>query len=250
MTLKVNLAVHGNAGAGKSRLLATATGPIHVLDAEGGSKWLRGPDARAEWDPAGPLPTTNEDGSPLHSNTLVRTIVRNFDTVRRVFDWLQSGNHYFESVEWDSITEIQAKCKKGIRGMSDEMTQQMWGRLLDQMTDMVRAFRDLTDHPIKPVNVYVSAITEERGKETMKLTPSVQGALANQMPQYFDVLGYLYPELVDDGAGGQVIERRLLIQPHGPFVAKDRTDILTQKYGLYIPNPNLTVMEAVLNGAA
>lgn len=250
MTLKLNAAVHGYSGAGKSRLLATAPGPIHVLDAEGGSKWLAGPDSRVEWDPAQPLPTANEDGSPLHERTIVRTIVRDFSTVKRVFDWLLSGNHYFESVEWDSITEIQAKCKRGIRGMSDSMTQEMWGKLLDQMTDMVRAYRDLADHPTKPVNVFISAITEERGKETMRLTPSVQGALANQMPQYFDVLGYLYPEQVTSEDGNQRVERRLLIQPFGPFAAKDRTDILTQRYGMYIPNPNLTVISHVLNGLA
>lgn len=252
MIRRVNALIHGYSGAGKSRLLRTAPGPICVLDAEGGSKWLSGPDAMTEpWDPARPLPETNIDGSPIHQNTLVPIIVRDFDVLRRTLTVFQAGAHYFQSVEWDSITDIQARCKKGIRGMSDAMTQEMWGKLLDQMVDIVRAYRDLTDHPTNPVNVIVSALTAERGKNSVRLAPAVQGALADgtsAIPQYFDLVGYLYPELITSTDGKeQSIERRLLIQPYGEFVAKDRTDTLSQKYGLYIPNPNLTVMSAVLN---
>lgn len=250
MTLHLNMAVHGYSGAGKSRLLRTAPGPILTLDAEGGSKWLSGPDSTTEpWDVAKALPSTNLDGSPIHSNTMVPVIVRDYGTVERAYQWLLSGNHYFETVEWDSITDIQARCKKNIRGMSDSLTEAMWGKLLDQMVDQVRAWRDLTDHPTKPVNVVMSALTVEKGKNSTKLMPDVQGALAGKLAQYFDVMGYLYPELVTVGES-QAIERRLLIQPYGEFVAKDRTDTLSQRFGLYVPNPNLTIITNVLNGAA
>lgn len=245
--LKINLAVHGYPGAGKSRLLRTAPGPILTLDAEGGGKWLGDQTNTAIWDPAQPLPSTNLDGSPIHTDTMVRVIVRDIDAVKRALDWLLSGNHYFESAEWDSATDIQVRCKKNIRGMSEAMSQEMWGKLLDQMVDLVRAFRDLTDHPVRPVNVFMSALTVERGKNTVKLRPDLQGALGDQFAQYFDVLGYMYTELVTNG-DQQVIERRLLLQPFGDFVAKDRTDVLSQRYGFYVPNPNLTVMSQILNG--
>lgn len=250
MTLKLNLAVHGYSGAGKSRLLRTAPGPIVTLDAEGGTKWLSGPDSTTEpWDVGRPMPTTNKDGSPIHTNTLVPVIVRSPDDPKRLLDILMSGQHYFETVEWDSVTDVQQRYKKGIRGLSEAMTMELWGKLLDQMVDVVRAYRDLTDHT-KPVNVIMSAITVEKGKNNTRLEPDLQGALGGKFPQYFDVLGYLYPELITDETGGQHIERRMLIQPWGEFVAKDRTDTLTQRYGLYIPNPNLTTILAVLNGEA
>lgn len=249
MTLKMNFAVHGYAGAGKSRLTNSAPGPRVTLDAEGGTKWLAPPSHRTEpWDPARPMPTTNIDGSPLHTDTLVPVIVHSLDPVKRLLDILMSGNHPFESVGWDSITDIQTTCKKGIRGLSDSMTEQQWGKLLDQMVDLVRAYRNLTDHTTHPVNVVMTALSQEKGKDTTKVGPDLQGALAGKFPQYFDVVGHLYAEVVTNDKGDQVVERRLLIQPIGPFIAKDRTDILSRKYGLYIPDPNLTVISAVLNG--
>ncbi len=185
---KAIIAIHGYSGAGKSTLLNTAPGPRLTLDAEGGTKWLGNASTKTEeWDPAQPLPTTNLDGSPINTETTVPVMVRHFDTLKRVLDWGLSGQHYFESINWDSITEIQARCKKALRGGNPSMTEQLWGRLLDDMVDLVAAFRDLTFHPAKPVNVFMSALSVEKGVRDVRITPDIQGALSSKLPQYLDV---------------------------------------------------------------
>lgn len=236
--------IHGDSGKGKSRLADTLPGPRLILDAEGGTEWT--PSPKVSWDPRQPLPTEMPDGSPITTDTTVVVIVREFSTMQLVLQWMQSGQHYFESVALDSLTEIQKRCKDALRGMSEEMTQQIWGTLLDKMERLVRDVRDLKMHPTKPVNVVITAgsVTKEIEGDTKK-RPDVQGALIRQLAYYMDVVGYLYVEANGDTGS---LERKLLIQPIGIFEAKDRTDILTQRYGHVIVNPNMAEIVGILKG--
>lgn len=240
----ISLLVHGEPGAGKSWLGQTAPHPRLVLDAEGGSrapKRINPTTGKSEripqvtWDPhTGPPPAEGEWET-------CRVSVRNFDTLRRVYEYLNTGQHPFRSVVIDSLTEVQKRCKDSIREGDEVMNERMWGVLLDRMELLVRSLRDLVDHPIKPIEaLVVLALSVDKN---FKMKPAVQGALGISLPGFVDVEGFLAPGVGDDGSQ----TRRLLIGPHDRFEAKDRTHTLTEHYGAVIENPNITEMISVLN---
>lgn len=223
MDKKIVMMVHSDAGVGKSRLLDTAPGPRLILDVEMGTDWT--PSPKVPWDPAGPLPTAMPDGSPITTDTSVVVVVRDFNTMLQVYDWLSIGNHYFESVCIDSLTEVQKRCKDAIGG-TGQFSENMWGQLLVQMEVLIRNMRDLKKHPTKPVNLFISAISAFKDE---RWRADVQGALIRNLPGFNDVMAYMYASPAEDGSGR--VERKLLIQPYGKWDAKDRTDILTQRFG-------------------
>lgn len=246
----LSLLVHGEPGVGKSWLGQTTPAPRLVLDAEGGSRAPKRIDAdgrvrripQIEWDAhAGPPPEADGTWETC------RVRVQNFETLQRVYEYLNSGKHEFRSVVVDSLTEVQKRCKDSIRQGQEEtndgvMTERLWGILLDRMELLIRAFRDLVDHPVRPIEALVIlALTKEHN---FKAKPAVQGALGTSLPGYVDTEGYLAPG-VDESTGEEV--RRLLIHPHDRFEAKDRTHTLTAHYGHVIQNPDVGQMLDVLN---
>ena len=241
---KFSFLVHGEPGVGKSRLADTVPGPRLLLDAEGGAaEWT--PSSKIEWDPhTQPLPSAHADGSPITTDTTVFVVVRDWTTVELCYRTLNSGQHYFESAIWDSITEIQDKCKKAVMAGGD-MSEKKWGVLLDRMADSVKEWRDLRVHPAKRVNTIFVALSHNRDGNRWKA--DLQGAIARKLPGYVDLVGYMVTTVAP---GGQAMQRSMYIQPVGPFDAKDRTDILTQAWGTTIPDPNMATIAAVLNGAA
>lgn len=209
---------HGFSGVGKSPLLDTMPGPRLILDAEGGTDWT--PSRKIPWDPAQPPPT-----GLLPDDTVV-VMVRNFTTMRQVYGWLSQGQHEFESVGFDSLTEIQLRNKDEIQvgGFND---QRQWGALLDQMMALVRNYRDLKFHPTKPVNVFIVALSVTKNDQQQA---DVQGALAGKLPGYMDFVGYLFVKVEAEGN----MVRHMLIQPLPGFQAKDRTTRLSEKFGVSI----------------
>ncbi len=246
--------IHAQFGRGKSRLADASPGPRLLLDAEGGAAdWT--PSPKIFWTPDQPWPTQfsagdaavlrgqRQAGDPIDSDTTIVVLVQNWDVVVQTFKRLNSGDHYIETVVWDSVTEIQQECKRKLEA-GGNMDQQRWGALLDQMVSGFKDFRNLKVHPIKKVNsIFIANSTAEK---TDIWHGDVQGALARKLPSYVDLVGYLFTEMGADGK----IKRRLAIQPVGPFDAKDRTDILTQRFGYIIDNPDMRTILAVLKGEA
>lgn len=236
--------IHGESGAGKSRLIDTMPAPRLILDAEGGSVHLRSRPVR--WNPALYAPPGVQGCEPGQEQVPEATCVtiRDFAMLQRVYQWLDSGQHHFRSVGLDSLTEIQKRCKDALVGTAKMQTQD-WGSLLDDMERLIRNYRDLATHPTRPFECVVfNALTSE-GKGG-KWRPHLQGQIVITLPGYVDVVGYLYVE--QNGTSG-ALERKLLIQPVANFVAKDRTDDLTQAYGPVITSPNFEQMLAVLNNS-
>jgi hypothetical protein len=222
----LTMIIHGESGAGKSQLGDTVPGPRLILDAEGGSEFT--PSwPKVIWNPnryAPPGVQGCEPGQEAVPAT-TRVLVRDWATMARVFQWIESGQHYFLSVVLDSLTEIQKRCRDDIRG-TEAMQMQNWGQLLIEMETAVRRLRDLTLDPSNHLrNVIILAMTDERKG---MFRPYVQGALATTLPQFFHVIGYLSAQAAADGTH---VQRQLLIQPWGQYLAKDRTDILTQTFG-------------------
>lgn len=245
MSFRIKAAVHGVSGVGKSWLGASTPGPRLILDAEGGSKFAKQstpqgntrPPAK-DWDPRQPLPEIDDP------NTSVFVRVRTIDDMNLAYAVLASGNHYFNSVVVDSLTEIQLKLRKAVNSeMDNEVTSERgWGILLDRAIDLCCSFRDLTDHPTKPLwAVVILAISEQKGGIWV---PQVQGGLRDRLAGYFDIVGWY--SIGQDPGNGQP-QRQLHIQPGVGHVAKDRTDDLTLAYGPFVPNPSISDMLLTLN---
>jgi len=203
--------VHGESKVGKTWLGASGPRPVLVLDAEGGTRFL-------------PYKSTTWDGlsePPAYDGTWEVCVVpvRNFNTMQSVYQWLNSGKHPFQTVVIDSLSEVQQRCIDGLAGQQ-QMSQQMWGDLLRQMSALVRSFRDLVTHPTQPIPAVV-LIAMSREMNGRKI-PYVQGQLAVTLPYYIDVVGYVFTQVGEDGA----LMRRMWVGSHPMFDAGDRTGAL------------------------
>lgn len=226
----LSIVVHGESGTGKSWFADTAPAPRLILDAEGGSRFTpSGP--KVYWDPM--------TGPPPQGAETVIVMVRDFGMMATVFQWLNSGQHDFQSIVLDSVTELQKRCIDAIVGTS-QMRIQDFGELLREMESLVRRFRDLHMHPINPIPVSV-LITTTKMDDKGTFRPHVQGQLNLSMPYYVDVVGYLHVQA--NGETGQM-ERKLLVSSVPGFIAKDRTNRL----GFEVINPNIQTMLTQIYG--
>lgn len=228
----LSVVVHGESGTGKSWFADTAPGPRLVLDAEGGSRFTPS-QPKQYWEPQqGPPPQVEGDGTVIVQ-------VRDFGMMANVFDWLNSGQHNFQSVIMDSVTELQKRCIDALVGTS-QMRIQDFGALLREMELLVRKFRDLHMHPTNPIPVAV-LITTTKMDDKGTYRPHVQGQLNLSLPYFVDVVGYLHTSAnAETGA----MERKLLVTSVPGFIAKDRTNRL----GYEVTSPNIATMLTQIYG--
>lgn len=177
--------VYGESKVGKSSFAVTAPYPRLMLDVEGGHRFL--PIQVKYWDPLREEP-------PIADGTWDTCVVpvRAYDTVIKVYQWLQTGKHQFNSLIIDSISELQVKCVDSIAG-TEQMKMQQWGELLRHMGGLLRDLRDLTMHPTKPLEAVVLTAMS-RVSQDGKNRPYLQGQLAIQAPYFYDILGALTVE--------------------------------------------------------
>jgi hypothetical protein len=231
---RLTAVIHGDSGVGKSRLAASGPAPRLILDAEAGAEYL--PGNIIEWEPLADKPPEKDDS---WDTCVVK--VREFGILDAAYQWLISGEHPFESVSLDSVSEIQQKCKDALTGPGGEMDNDRWQKLLATMNDKLRAFRDLKTHPTHPLwAVTFVMMTEQRDG---KAVPLAQGKLRAMLPYYVDVCGYM--EMGYDEAAEEA--RFLYLNGTASYIAKERVG---GRLGSKIINPNLTEMLRTLNTAA
>lgn len=221
--------IHGRSKVGKSTIADTQPAPRLHLDAEGGmgTRFLK--SRKVKWDPIREAPP-DADGS---WDTCV-VHVRDYDVIKRVYQWLESGQHEFKSVTLDSISEIQQRAVDSIAGL-DQMKTQQWGELLREVSAMIRRFRDLTNHPTNPlISVLMVAMSHQTGDPPV-WKPYMQGAIASRLPYYVDVCGYMFVDRDDDGQE----TRRLLVAQHPEFEAGERVGGVL---GQVVDDPNIADM--------
>jgi len=180
--------VHGGAKVGKSTLGGTSPRPIVILDAEGSTQFLplRFWNADGGWDPRTQPPPAYDgtwDAAVVH--------VRQFEDLDAAKGRLLTGQHHFRSLVFDSVTEGQRKLKQHLVG-AGKMSRETWDDLLRNMDVLLRDLRDLTRHPTNPLQT-ATFICETRLKDG-KYKPVLQGQLADAVPYWFDVVGYLWQE--------------------------------------------------------
>jgi len=192
------------------------------------------------WVPNGP--------PPLYDGTWDICVVQCNDwiTVEQAYQWLTQGQHHFQSLVLDSITELQRRCREALKG-SEALRIQDWGLLLDRMSRIIRGLRDLTLHPTRPLAV-VMFIAETKQDQSGKWKPNMQGQIITALPYWMDVTGYLYKENTADVNGqptGPEV-RKLLISQHPLFEAGEAVQGVL---GDVINEPNVYVMHQTLNAA-
>jgi phage nucleotide-binding protein len=188
----VKVLVYGHAGAGKTSLIKSLPNPV-IMSAEGG------------------LLSIADAGLPFIE-------IKSIDDLREAYKWATSSDEakQFQSVALDSISEIAEVVLNAEKKLTKD-PRQAYGALQEQMTDIIRAFRDL---PGK--HVYFSAKVEKSQDEQGRLlyAPSMPGAkLGQQLPYFFDEVLALRVE--KDGEG--VPQRALMCESDGLWQAKDRS---------------------------
>lgn len=192
-----------------------------------GTRFLK--SAKVTWDPQRHAPP---DGDGSWETCVVH--VRDYDVIKRVYQWLDSGKHPFRSVTLDSISEIQQRAIDSLVG-TDQMKTQDWGNLLREVSAMVRRFRDLTNHPTNPLmSVLAIAMSNQVGDPPV-WKPYVQGQLASRLPYYVDVCGYMFVDRDEEGAE----TRRLLVAQHPQYEAGERVGGVL---GQVVDDPNISTM--------
>jgi phage nucleotide-binding protein len=188
----IKLVVYGPSGAGKTTLIKTLPNPI-ILSAESGLLSIQDSD----------LPYIE---------------INSMEDLTEAFKWASESEEakHFESIALDSISEIGEVVLNYEKKLTKD-PRQAYGALSEQMTDIIRAFRDL---PAK--NVYFSAKLEKSQDEMGRLlyNPSMPGkALTQALPYLFDEVLALRVERDEAGQA----QRALMCDSDGLWLCKDRS---------------------------
>jgi len=188
----VKLLVYGNAGAGKTSLIPTLPNPV-VFSAEGGLLSIADAD----------VPFVE---------------VSSYDTLMEAYRWVTESDEakHFESIALDSISEIAEVVLNHEKKIAKD-PRQAYGSMQEQMSDIIRAFRDIPNK-----HVYFTAKCEKATDETGRIlyAPSMPGnKTGQQLPYFFDMVLALRVEKDAEGNA----QRALMCDSDGIWQAKDRS---------------------------
>jgi len=216
----INMLVYGDPGVGKTVLAGTASlvpemAPVLCIDIEGG--------------------TLSVAAQKLDVD-VVR--VKTWTEMQAVYDELYRGTEY-RTIVLDSITEIQkfsmnqimeAVTKADPGRDPDIPSMREWGKNIEQLRRLTRAFRDL------PMNTIVTALAKsDKDPRTglNKTKPSLSGKLADEVAGFFDEVFYMYVKVVDGN-----LQRLLLTSKTDTQEAKDRSG----RMPTVLEDPNMPVI--------
>lgn len=208
----IKVLVHGPSGAGKTVLCTTCEEPTLLISAE-----------------AGLLSARNAAGNIQVAE------VSTIQDIMDVYTMLKEGTD-FQWICLDSLSEIGEVVLANEKAKTKD-PRQAYGALIDQMGDLIRAFRDL------PYNVLMTA-KQERIKDesngSLLYMPSMPGAkLAQQLPYWFDEV---FAYRVEKNQDGETV-RKLQTGRDATHEAKDRSGSLEQW-----EDPNITDIANKIRG--
>jgi len=209
--LHVNMLIYGESGSGKTTLAGSADEvpemrKVLILDIEGGVLSLK---------------------SRYPNVDSVR--IKSWDDMQRVYDELYEGNHGYNTIVVDSLTELQKmsmdEVMRKLVAQHEERDADVpgireWNINIEQTRKFVRAFRDL---PVTTIFTTLSKVDVNKRTGNSRTKPSLAGKVADEVAGFLDIVSYLYTKEVD---GEQ--QRILLCGATQDNVAKDRTDKLSQ----------------------
>jgi phage nucleotide-binding protein len=189
--------VYGGSGVGKTTLIASLQGKLLILSSESGLLSLAGADL---------------DADVVEVNSI--------DALRAVYAELRNGDHGYDWVILDSVSEIAEVVLSAEKAKTKD-PRQAYGALQDEMIKIMRAFRDLA------CGVYFSAkLHTNKDEATGRVSYGIGmpgSKLGEGIPYLFDEVFRMIVIDEDDGRGCKVSARYLMTSTDGKSVAKDRS---------------------------
>jgi hypothetical protein len=179
---------------------------------------------------------------PLRDKSYLARHVGTWEEMTELADELSKGVDGYKTVCIDSLSGIGEMCKHAIvtrdrkvliksrtRGRSespdsiyeDLMSQEDWGLYLARMKALLG---QLTSSPFHLIVTALAAWTPDKRTGTIKKTPALQGRLALEVAQYFDLVFYM--DSVPDSEGQE--SRVWRTASDSTIEAKDASGVLEQ----------------------
>ncbi len=209
----VKCLVYGKAGIGKTVLCSTAPDPF-IISTEAGLLSLKGAD----------IPFVD---------------VKSVNDITSIYNFLTTSKEAekYKTICLDSISEISEVMIIEYKSQEKD-ARQAYGRMNDDMSSMIRLFRDLPNK-----HVYFTAKLLKRTEEDTGITDYVPGmpgkTMINALPFFFDELFVMKMGKLEDGT----LYRYLQTSPDLQHEAKDRSGELTPR-----AEPNLTSIFNIIKG--
>src|SRR5258706_9152864 len=221
------LLIYGESGVGKTTLAGSGDAvpqmrKVLILDIEGGTLSLK----------------------DLYPD--VETVrIKSWADMQSVYEELYEGNHDFNTIVIDSLTEAQKmSMDKIMRRLVEEHQERdadvpgirEWNINIEQTRKFVRSFRDL------PVNSIFTALCKTDKNQftgVSRRKPYLSGKVADEVAGFLDIVAYLYNV---DYEGENI--RALLCAATQDTVAKDRTNKLPQ----VMQQPTMSTIWNVVKG--
>jgi len=179
----LSLMVHALYKSGKSSLGDSGPVPRLVMDVETAAFWT--PSRKVYWDPARqtcPVPDGTWDTCIV--------IIHSFAELKSMLEFLNRGQHPFNSVTLDSVTTIQQRIMYQLAG-DRKMERDQWYAMLRMVNMIISGYRDLITHPYRPVWAVTYVCGTHWDARMGKFRPLLQGQASDYLPYVPDVLGWI-----------------------------------------------------------
>lgn len=183
--------IYGKPGVGKTSFGITAPKPLYI-QAEGGLLSV------AEFEP---------------EYIEVKTMAE----LNAAYELLEGGDHEYETVIIDSLTEIQSTVMKRITGDKAPRLED-WGVFSPEMARILRNFRDL------PMHVVFLCLEDNDGKDEPYYIPQLYGKLGERACGFMDFVGRMgFYKVKKEGEDVATSERGISFHGCEKWTGKDRS---------------------------
>ncbi|MEI6258514.1 MAG: AAA family ATPase [Deltaproteobacteria bacterium] len=219
---RLNCLIIGGAGIGKTSLIRTIPEgeKILVLSCEGGLLAVR---------------------DLVEAGEIEGFEVGSFADLKEAYQLLHSPD-FKTRYQWifiDSLTEISGKCLESVQAKYPSKTDSynLWGEFSDNLTHIIKAFRDLTNYSV--VFTCLPTIQVDDLKRRYVGADVAGKQLKERLPSYFDLVLYMISKEDENSNENRIF----LTSPSDRYPAKDRSGKLLQ-----IEQPNLASVKFKILG--
>lgn len=154
--------------------------------------------------------------------------IKTLDEFIEAFNFLNTDKEAQERYSWvfiDSLTEIAGRCAEAMkkRHPAEKDTFKMWGEYSDQMTSLIKGFRDM-----RAYNVVFTCLPQTEKDEMNRrfYGPALQGSgLKERLISYFDEV-FFYTKINQNGQESRVF----ITDEYERHPAKDRSGLLNSPF--------------------